>query len=163
MNAPYYDHSQIDYTDGFNPLAVPAFGEQVNPYVYDVLSSEVWRELRSSNNIEQRVLVAPEAQYAVLGPLAVYDAVAPIRAGSWIFGISCSSSRAEGALIQVGMPNGLPVFPVKPNIKSMSGATPFYLPCPAGIPEAGDVRIRIENQANAANTVQVCVWAFERK
>jgi len=163
MNAPWYPPDRIDWQDGLNPLAVPAFREQRNPAVYRALQQPTMVELRNTPGLELRLYAAPEASLASLPAGITYDALVPLPAGAWLIGLSASSAQAAGFLAQITMPTGTDLLSQHAASADLSGARPYYFPRPAGLPDGGQVKLRLINQAVVANRCQLVIWVIQPK
>lgn len=160
MNAPWIEPSQIVWEDGLNPLAKPAFRQTRNPFVYAALQGPTMVQLRATPGLEMRLYSAPDDAYTTLPPGVTYDVVVNLPPGSWIYGIGGSSAQPEGFLAQVTMPEGQNLF--KQPIKSADlNARPLYFSQPQGLPDGGDLKIRVVNQSIAANFCQLVIWVMQ--
>lgn len=161
MNAPWYHPAEIDWQDGLNPLAIPAFREQTNPYFYRALQRPTMVAIRQSRGAVPRLYVAPDEAYTSLAPYATIDTVITAKPGSWLIGISAASAQPEGFKTQITMPWGTRLFNQPTGLGCVCGPTPFYFSEPQGIPDGGPIYVRMINQSGVANSSQVALWMVE--
>ena len=160
MNAPFFHPLDIDWQDGLNPLAIPAFRQQRNPAVYAALQQPTTVALRNTPGYELRLYVVPDETTPTLAAAASYDAVIQLPAGAWIIGVGASSEAAPGFLVQITMPTGAKLFN-RPTRSQDLAARPHYLARPQGITDAGFVQVKCINQAIAPNRCQLVLWVVQ--
>lgn len=160
MNAPWYPPDAIDWQDGLNPLALPAFRAQRNPYVYRALQHPTMVELRAAAaGYELALWATPEESAGAIGPGSTYDALVTVPAGAWLYGLSATSVQPEGFLAQVTLPAGTNLFAQAVSSAALQ-ARPYYLSKPLGFPESGGLRLRIVNQSGSPNVCQLVAWVM---
>jgi hypothetical protein len=158
MNQAWYPPEIIDWGDGLNPLARPAFKEQVNPAVSRALQRPTLVELRNTPGLRLAIHAAPDASVS-LPPAATVDAILSIPPDSWIIGIGASSKEAEGFLAQVTAPSGGALFS-QPTHSANLNAKPHYLQRPQ--PSLGGIlKLRLINLSLSANFAQLAVWVIQ--
>jgi hypothetical protein len=161
MNAPWFDPTQIDWQDGLNPLAIPAYREQRNPAVYRALQGPTMVELRNTPGLELRLYAAPDEAFPSLPGSITYDTIVTLPAGAWIYGISASSAQPEGFLAQVTAPTHGTLFSKPVNSGDIKNARPHYLSRPQGLPDGGPVKLRLINLSLVANYCQLVIWVIQ--
>jgi hypothetical protein len=161
MNAPWYAPEVIDWQDGLNPLAIPAFREQRNPYAYRALQRPTLYELRNTPGFELALYAAPGTDFAILGATSTYDGFIALPAGAWVVGVSASSAQPEGFSAQITMPNGATVFSQLTQSADLQNASPYYLSNPQGIPDGGPAKLRLINLSPLANLCQLVIWVIQ--
>ncbi len=161
MDELTYRDDQIDWQDGLNPLAIPAFARHVNRYVYEALENPIMRELRYQPGYETHLYAAPDDTVPTLPALQTVDSLITLPAGAWLFGVSVASPNAAGILVQITLPEGTNIFSVPTSSKSLKNAIPHFFARPAGFPARAAVKVSMKNQANANNTAQVVLWVIQ--
>jgi hypothetical protein len=161
MNAPWYHPEIIDWQDGLNPLAIPAYREQRNPAVYRALQRPTMVEIRNTPGLQPRLYVAPDDAFTTLPALGTYDVLANLPEGAWIIGLSATSAQPEGFLAQITMPSGSPLFTQPVNSNDLKNARPHFLARPQGLPDGGSVRIRLINLSALTNVAQLAIWVIQ--
>jgi hypothetical protein len=160
MNAPWYDPRRIDWHDGLNPLAIPAYREQRNPFAYRALQHPTMVALRNAAGYEPALYAAPDETFAVLPAGSTYDIIQTLPAGAWIYGISASSDQAEGFKAQITLPTGANLFNKPVSSQSLQGARPYYIR-PCGLPDGGGVKLHLVNQSVSPNRCQLVLWVIQ--
>ena len=163
MNQPWYHPTEIDWQDGLNPLAIPGYRQQRNPYQYRALQDPTMYELRQEPHMRPRMYSAPDESYPQLPGGFTWDSIVTMHAGSWIIGVSGSSDQAQGFLAQVTLPNGSTLFSRPMRSADIAGAHPLYLPTPLGLPDGGSVKLRLINLSAVASWAHFAIWVIEPK
>jgi hypothetical protein len=161
MNAPWFHPDQIDWQDGLNPRAKPAYRPTRNPAVYRALQQPTMQALRDTPGLLLRLFAAPETSMSSLPGGATYDVLVHLDAGSWIIGVSAASAQPEGFLAQITMPTATQLFTQPVSSASIKNARPLFLSRPAGIPNAGPIKVRLINQSLNPNACQFAVWVVQ--
>jgi hypothetical protein len=146
----------IDWQDGLNPEAIDR-----GPYVNHALESAAMRELRYAPDLELILYAAPDTSVSTMHGHLTYDTLFSLPAGAWIIGISAHSADAAGFLMQVSMPDGTDLASSPLTSQDIQGAKPYFLAEPAGLAQAGEVKVRMINQASGDNAGQVVLWVIQ--
>jgi hypothetical protein len=154
----WYPEDQIDWLDGLNPLARPAFRQTRNPYVYAALQNPTMVELRESG-YDLHLYAAPDETFQTLPAGTTYDIIIEMPAGSWIIGVSANSAQTEGFLAQITLPTGAAIFNKPVSSKNLN-AKPLFFSQPLGIPFDGVTKMRLQNQSINPNFCQLVLWVM---
>lgn len=159
-SARAWDESQqlahLDWQDGLNP-AIASRG----PYVSRALEGAIMRELRFTPGMELALYAAPDTSVATMKGTLTYDTLFALPEGAWLIGISATSPDVAGFLIQITLPDGTDIGSVPWQANDIEGALPYFFAEPAGLHSAGEVRVRMINQAAGDNTGQTVLWVIQ--
>lgn len=148
--------AEQDWQDALNP-AIASRG----PYVSRALDTAIMRELRFTSGLGLELYAAPDTSVATMLGTLTYDTLFALPAGAWLIGISAHSPDAAGFLIQVTLPDSTDMASVPFSSADIQGAIPYFFAEPAGLPQAGEVRVRMINLAAGSNAGQTVLWVIQ--
>lgn len=152
------DPRTIDWKDGLNPLARPAFSTERNAYVNESLNDPLMYQLRQGP-AEMHIYATPDAANSILGANNTYDQAIAVAPDTWIIGFSAASSRAEGFTVQIHDSTGELLFSKPVHHTALQGKPVFFCPQPKAI-LVPQLNVKLLNLAAVANTVQLCIWTI---
>jgi hypothetical protein len=97
LSTNWTDPRTVDYSDAFNPLARPDWSANNNPFLFRAFNDPLWVALRNAPDLEPRVWVMPAQLDQIIQPGASYDANIPVEPFTWLYGLSCSATHADGS------------------------------------------------------------------
>lgn len=126
---------------------------------------------------DSRCLCVPEQGFNVLGALAPYERIVNVTQGTYITAVSAFSQVADGFTVQViDRGTGSNFFSTPIHSSQLGRKTThaavlglrnniyyplLHLPEPRLVTAPGQITVKLQNLANAANRVQICLWAVE--
>jgi hypothetical protein len=153
----WIDPRTIDWRDGLNPLARPAWRADANPYVHESLNDPLMLALRHAS-AEMAVHPVPDEANSNIPGLATFDQIIGLEANSWLIGFSATSQQALGFTVQITA-QGIPIFSKPVHHTALQGTPVFFCPIPRAliVPE---LAVRLVNLSAIANNLQVCIWTI---
>lgn len=97
LNRPWIDPRAVDWTDGLNPLRVPGWSRNNDPYAYAALQDPFFQALRGAAGIENRIYVSPDPSAQTITPGATVDYEVPCEPNFWLFAYAASNQGDPGA------------------------------------------------------------------
>lgn len=159
-NRPWIDPRLIDWSDGLNPLKIPAFRPDANPFVYASLQEDITQQLRAAKG-RMTVSAAPDDQSAIIPALATFEQTLVLGGVSWLIGFSAHSQQPEGFMGQATVTStGEPIWSQPLWSKNISGRPIGFLAMPHLL-DPGQLTLRLLNLSAAPNRCQLCAWTIE--
>jgi len=153
----WIDPRRIDWKDGLNPLARPAWTAAKNQYVNESLNDPLTFALRQGP-AEMGLYPVPDEANSILPGLATFDQIITTIRNAWIIGFSATSQQPEGFTVQITA-QGNPIFSKPVHHTALQGTPVFFCPIPRAliVPE---LAVRLQNLSAIANNLQLCIWTI---
>ena len=115
---PWIDPTSIDWTDAMNPLRIPGWRKNNNPYAWAAMQDQFVQALRNGKGLEPRIYVAPDPNSQLIQPGATFDFEVASEPNCWLWALNASGDQ-NSFLVQI--------------TDAVTGATLFSQPIPSGM------------------------------
>ena len=97
---PWIDPTAIDWTDGMNPLRIPGWKKNNNPFAFAAMQDQFVQAIRNGKGLEPRIYVAPDSASQLIQPGATFDFEVACEPNCWLWALNASGDQ-NSFLVQI--------------------------------------------------------------